>query len=179
VFSAKFHQQAHLPMPDQTALQSQMWVAKNEICELQRLYAVATDLLCTNTPADRVKATAIYHRIYTPQAVIKASGMDPKIGPDSWVELVTGALAEFVATQHFIGTQIAEIQQLPVDNQASGTGTLFSHLQAWHAKGNGEMWHYIGTYESNIVFTPGIGWQINEMNLQQVSEDYRKLTPRP
>ena len=166
-------------MPNQTESQNLLWIAKNEICELQRLYAIATDLLCTNTADDNSAATEIYHRIFTPQAVIKASGMEPKIGPDAWVELVIGALEEFSATQHMIGTQIAEVGALPSAGQSSGRGKLFSHLQAWHAKRDGDMWHYIGKYDSSVIFTPDVGWQINEMELVQVSEDYRKITPRP
>ena len=166
-------------MPDQTSSPSDVWVAKNDICDLQRLYAKATDLLCINTAAANAEATQIYHRIFTPAAVIKASGMDPKTGPDAWVELVIGALEEFSATQHFIGTQIAEVQSMPANAQSNGRGSLFSHLQAWHAKPDGNMWHYIGIYESAVVHTPGLGWQIEEMQLIQVSEDYRKISPRP
>jgi hypothetical protein len=156
-----------------------LWIAKNEICELQRLYAKATDLLCINTPAANAEATQIYHRIFTPDAVVQATGMDPHIGPDAWVELVIGALDEFAATQHLVGTQLAEVHSLPGDEQSPGKGTLFSHLQAWHAKPDGDMWHYIGIYESNVVCHAGVGWQIAEMNLIQVSEDYRKISPRP
>ena len=92
---------------------------------------------------------------------------------------VVGALHEFAATQHLVGTQIAEVHNLPGDDHAAGKGTLFSHLQAWHAKPDGDMWHYIGIYEANVVCHPGMGWKIAEMNLRQVSEDYRKISPRP
>ena len=166
-------------MPDQTAAAVAEWVAKSAICELQRLYAKATDLLCINTAEANAEATQIYHRIFTPEAVITAAGMQPHIGPDAWVELVSTALAEYSVTQHFIGTQLAEVEVLPADAQAAGSGRLFSHLQGWHARPDGDMWHYIGIYEAGVVHTPGVGWQIAEMNLMQVSEDYRPITPRP
>lgn len=166
-------------MPESNSSNIELWVAKNDICELQRLYAKATDLLCINTPSANAEATQIYHRIFTPQAVISATGMAPHIGPDAWVDLVVGALHEFAATQHLVGTQIAEVHNLPGDDHAAGKGTLFSHLQAWHAKPDGDMWHYIGIYEANVVCHPGMGWKIAEMNLRQVSEDYRKISPRP
>lgn len=166
-------------MSDQSAAPQELWVAKNEICELQRLYAKATDLLCINTPEAVAEATRIYHRIYTPEAAIKATGMEPHIGPDAWVALVISALDEFAVTQHFIGTQLAEVTAMPADAQSHGSGSLFSHMQAWHAKADGDMWHYIGIYESAVQHTPGIGWQIEEMNLIQVSEDYRQISARP
>ena len=164
-------------MSDPTA--HDVWVAKNEICELQRLYAKATDLLCINTAEANAEASEIYHRIYTPDAVIQATGMEPLTGPDAWVELVISALDEFAVTQHFIGTQLAEVKDMPADAQSHGSGTLFSHMQAWHAKADGDMWHYIGIYDSAVVYTPGTGWQIKAMNLIQVSEDYRKIHARP
>jgi len=166
-------------MTDQSAAANEVWVAKHEICELQRLYAKATDLLCLNTPDAAAEATQIYHRIFTPEAVIKATGMDPYIGPDAWVALVISALDEYAVTQHFIGTQLAQVDVLPTDAQGRGAGSLFSHLQAWHARPDGDMWHYIGIYQSAVVHTPGVGWQIAEMNLIQVSEDYRQITARP
>jgi len=166
-------------MSDQTTSSVDLWIAKQEICELQRLYAKATDLLCINSTAGRAEAEQIYHRIFTPDVVITATGMDPYTGPDAWVELVVGALAEFSVTQHLIGTQLAEVTTLPGDAGALGSGRLFSHLQAWHAKTDGDMWHYIGLYESAVVHTPGVGWQIEQMALIQLSEDYRGITPRP
>ena len=166
-------------MSEENASAADLWVAKNEICELQRLYAKATDLLCINTPEANAEATALYHRIFTPKAEIKATGMDTHIGPDAWVELVVGALEEFSVTQHMVGTQLAEVESLPGEDQSPGRGTLFSHLQAWHAKADGDMWHYIGTYACKVVCQPSTGWQIEEMNLLQASEDYRKITPRP
>jgi len=166
-------------MNKQNSETSEVWIAKHQICELQRLYAKATDLLCLNTSASVAEATAIYHQIFTPQAEIKATGMDPKYGPDAWVALVLEALDEFSTTQHMIGTQLAEVQEFPVGGEGPGQGTLFSHLQAWHAKADGDMWHYIGIYESAVVYTAESGWQIEVMNLISVSEDYRKIFPRP
>ncbi len=166
-------------MPEQADYDSKLWVAKNQICELQRLYAIATDLLTDSSPQNITTATDIYRRIFTPQAEIHAAGVEPQIGPDAWVELVSGALEVFAVTQHSIGTQIAQVSQLPDGKNATGQGQLTSHLQAWHAKSDGDMWHFIGTYESSVTFSRQAGWQINEMHLFKVSEDYRKITPRP
>ncbi len=155
-----------------------MWLAKQEICELQRLYAKATDLLCLNAPDGSDEARQIYHRIFTPDAVIRASGVEPQIGPDAWVELVVSALEEFDVTQHFIGTQLANVSQLPNGSNAAGAGHLMSHLQAWHVRPDGYLWHFIGTYDSQVVHTAGGGWQICDMTLSEVSQDYRRLQPR-
>ena len=156
-----------------------MEAAKAQICELQRLYAVATDLIGEDTPRSIAEGRAIYRRIFTPDAEIKAAGVEPQIGPDAWVDLVSGALDEFNATQHFVGTQLAEVRHLPSPSHSTGAGRLTSHLQAWHAKPDGDMWHFIGTYNSEVVYTADTGWQISQMELVQVSEDYRRLTPRP
>ncbi len=153
--------------------------AKAQICELQRLYAIATDLIGEDTQSSVAEGRDIYRRIFTPKAEIMAAGVEPQIGPDAWVDLVSGALDEFSATQHFVGTQLAEVSKLPSSSDATGTGRLTSHLQAWHAKADGDMWHFIGTYNSQVVYAAETGWQISHMELVQVSEDYRRLTPRP
>ena len=49
----------------------------------------------------------------------------------------------------------------------------------WHAKANGDMWHFIGTYEASVVHSRDAGWQIDTMHLIKTSEDYRQILPRP
>ena len=85
-------------------------LAKHEIEYLQRLYARATDQIGTNVPENIEAGRAVYHRIFTQDATIRAS--DPSsaefrvVGPDEWVKVVDGALSVFDSTQHLLGTQI-------------------------------------------------------------------------
>jgi hypothetical protein len=52
---------------------------------------------------------------------------------------------------------------------------MTSYLQAWHARADGDLWLFIGTYHDKVRTTPGVGWQIYDMQLEQVSGDRRKL----
>ncbi|MCH1551803.1 MAG: nuclear transport factor 2 family protein [Pseudomonadales bacterium] len=158
---------------------SELWIAKHQICDLQKRYAIATDLLTTNTAENITAATATYQQIFTPNAEIHAAGVDTQIGPEAWVALVLSALDSFTVTQHFIGTQLANVYELPTQSSTRGAGQLTSHLQAWHAKANGDMWHFIGTYEASVVHSRDAGWQIDTMHLIKTSEDYRQILPRP
>ena len=55
---------------------------------------------------------------------------------------------------------------------------MTSYLQAWHA-GTENILLVIGTYVDEVRYTQGIGWQIYDMNLVQVSREKRPFgSPR-
>jgi len=158
-----------------------MAIARQEIEYLRRWYAKATDLLGVNTPESIAEGRKIYHRIFTPDAKIQVSGAgaDPldAAGPDGWVDVAHSALKDYVATQHLIGTQIVEIHELRQDGAGeilSGEASMTSYLQAWHA-GTEDLFVFIGTYVDKVRYTPGVGWQIYDMNLVQVSGETRPI----
>ena len=151
-----------------------LWVAKQAIAELRNLYARATDLVGMVTDESIAEGREIYHRIFTPQAVIGAAGIDPVIGPDAWVDVVAGALKEYVATQHLIGTQLVEVESLPDAEGRGGAASMTSYVQAWHATAE-ELWLFIGMYRDSLTFSAESGWQISEMMLEQISSERRPL----
>lgn len=157
--------------------------ARQEIEYLRRLYAKATDLIGTNTEAAIAEGRAIYHRIFTEDAMVRAGPPDGDLleaqGPDSWVDVVLEALAQYSSTQHLIGTQLVEIERMSVNDQGtvqSGQASMESYLQAWHEnKPDGTVWLFLGTYHDKVRYTPGIGWQIYDMTLTQVAGENRHL----
>lgn len=150
-------------------------LAREEIKGLRHAYGVATDLIGRNTPADVEAGRAIYHRIFTADAVIGAATVETVTGPDAWVDIVAEALEPYSATQHLIGTQFITGLVLPDAEGRGGAAHMTSYLQAWHAKPNDDLWLFLGTYEEDLVYSPACGWQIRTMILHQVSGDYRKL----
>ena len=150
-------------------------LAKHEIEYLQRLYARATDQIGTNVPENIEAGRAVYHRIFTQDATIRAS--DPSgaefrvVGPDEWVKVVDGALSVFDSTQHLLGTQIVELDSLPDSDGNGGEGKMSSFLQAWHQDDDRVIDIYLGTYYSKVRYTEGIGWQIYDMRLEKVAGD--------
>ncbi len=148
-------------------------VAKQEIEYLRRQYALATDLIGTNDESNIARGREIYHRIFTPDAHIQTtSGGEigfEAVGPEAWVTVVAGALKVFDATQHLIGTQLAEVQSLPNAAGEGGEGRMSSYIQAWHSDPDRVLDIFIGTYYDKVRYTQGIGWQIYDMNLEQVS----------
>lgn len=158
-------------------------IARQDIQYLQQLYAKATDIIGTNTEAGIEQGRAIYHRIFTEDAAIRASGRgaEPleRQGPDGWVEVVMEALDPYSSTQHLIGTQIVEIESMDVNGQGAvtaGEARMESYLQAWHENRNaGNVWLFLGTYDSKVRLTPGVGWQIYDMTLTQVAGELRPL----
>ena len=153
----------------------EIWVAKEAIAELRRLYARATDLIGLDTEDAIAQGRDIYHRVFTQDARIGASGQPSVTGPDAWVKVANDALREYQDTQHLIGTQLVDVLQMPDADGRGGEATMTSYLQAWHARPDGELWLFIGTYHDKIRSTPGVGWQIYDMQLEQVSGDRRKL----
>ena len=158
-------------------------IARLDIHYLQQLYAKATDIIGTNTDAGVPKGRAIYHRIFTEDATVRAGPSDGeqlvRQGPDGWVDVVADALDKYSSTQHLIGTQIVEIESMDVDGQGAvtaGGARMESYLQAWHEnKPAGAVWLFLGTYDSRVRFTPGVGWQIYDMTLTQVAGENRAL----
>lgn len=152
------------------------WLAKQEIAELRRLYARATDLIGMVTNESIAEGRAVYRRVFTPDAKIGAQGIDHATGPDAWADIVANALNVFVSTQHLIGTQLVEVASLPDANGHGGKASMTSYVQAWHATED-EVWLFIGTYKDQLTYTSAEGWQINEMLLEQISTDRRPLNP--
>lgn len=158
-----------------------MMVAKQEIEYLRRQYALATDLIGTNDESNIARGREIYHRIFTPDAHIQTTTIEGEIGfeavgPEAWVTVVAGALKVFDATQHLIGTQLAEVQSLPNAAGEGGEGRMSSYIQAWHSDPDRVLDIFIGTYYDQVRYTQGIGWQIYDMNLEQVSGEVTDKT---
>ena len=160
-------------------------IARMDIQYLQQLYAKATDVIGTNTEAGIAEGRAIYHRIFTKDAMVRAGRVDGdqfvSQGPDGWVDVVKGALAEYSSTQHLIGTQLVKIEKLETDAQGTvtaGAASMESYLQAWHEnRPANTLWLFLGTYASKVRFNPGVGWQIHDMLLTQTGGENRALGP--
>lgn len=150
-------------------------IAKQEIAELRCQYARATDLIGTAQTDAVAEGRRIYHRIFKSDAVIGATGRDNVTGPDAWVEVVLNALKVYEKTQHLIGTQLVDIETLPSRTGEVGKANMSSYLQAWHAKADGELWLFIGSYADEVQYSPEHGWQISHMMLEQVSGETRQL----
>lgn len=151
----------------------ELWLAKQQIEYLRREYALATDLIGVNTPESIAKGRAIYHRIFTPDAKIKTvSGGEvgfEATGPEAWVQVAANALKVFDNTQHLIGTQLVTIEQLPNSDGKGGEARMSSYLQAWHDDPDRVLDIFIGTYRDKVRYSKEAGWQIYEMELEQVS----------
>ena len=160
--------------------------AVQEIEYLRRLYAVATDQLGINTKASIADGMATYRRIFAPDVAVRVTGAgtDPlsATGPEAWAKVANEALADYAATQHLIGTQLVEIHDIEFDavgNIVSGDASMSSYLQAWHAGADDTVWVFIGTYYDKVRYSPGIGWQIYDMELMRVSGENRGLGVLP
>ena len=153
--------------------------AIQQIEYLRKSYGKATDLIGTATPEAVAEGRAIYRRVFTPKAELSAgSTADPAIGPDAWVDTVLGALGELGPTQHLIGTQLAEIKSLELDddcNVIAGSAHMESYLQAWHEQKDERVWVFMGIYYDEAIFVPGIGWQIEKMALIQKGGETRYM----
>lgn len=153
-------------------------IAKAQITELRNLYARATDAIGLTTPGGIAEGRAIYHRIFTTDATLGAAGIDPVTGPDAWVDVVEGALEEYNATQHLIGSHVVEITSLPDAKGDGGQATMTSYLQAWHSTPENRLYMFIGTYHDKCVSSAQHGWQIAHMNLTNTADEVRIVEPR-
>ncbi len=160
-------------------------IARLDIQYLQQLYAKATDVIGTNTEAGIAEGRAIYRRIFTEDATVRAGPADGEQlvaqGPDSWMDVVLEALSQYSSTQHLIGTQLVTIEKLETDTQGTvtaGEASMESYLQAWHENRSANtLWLFLGTYASKVRHKPGLGWQIHEMTLTQTGGENRELGP--
>jgi hypothetical protein len=173
---------------DQTEAQTSeeeklLWVARQEIEYLRRLYARATDFLGMVDDPDAVaEGQRIYHRVFSPEADIKVTGTAAPLsgqGPDAWAEVASNALRDYKATQHLIGSQVVDLGSIEFGGEpvkiVSGEATMTSYLQAWQAAPDQRLRLVMGTYFDQVRFTPGVGWQITHMNLVHTSGEHRML----
>ena len=134
-----------------------------EIETLRRLYGKATDAIGRATDESVAEGTAIYHKIFTPDAKIITSGGENSLkgtGPDEWADIVLKALRDYTGTQHLIGTQLVTID----GNEA----LMESYVNAWHKNPDGTVYIFLGTYIDKVKRTAD-GWKIYDMNLRQDS----------
>ena len=151
--------------------------AIQDIEYLRKWYAKATDKIGTGANQSVEEGRRTYHRIFSKDAVILAGeDVPPQIGPEAWVQVVASALKDVGPTQHLIGTQLVEIQRFELDkdcNPLRGKATMESYVQAWHERKDDRVWVFIGTYLDEVIFLPGRGWRIEEMQLLQVGGETR------
>ena len=135
--------------------------ARQEIEDLQRLYAKATDTIGLATESDVAAGRDIYHRIFTSDVSIRTSdtGADPLTAesPDEWVDVVYDALKDYTGTQHLIGTQLVRFE--------GDEARMESYVNAWHKNPDETVYYFLGTYISSVRKTDK-GWQIYDMNLR-------------
>ena len=151
--------------------------ARQEIEYLRRLYARATDKIGVGSEESIAEGRAIYHRVFTKDAqMLTSTGETPRIGPDSWVELVKEFLVPLGPTQHLIGTQIVDIEALALDDNCSivsGSASMESYVQAWHERPDYKVWIYLGIYHDHATYIPGTGWRIDRMSMEQTGGETR------
>ncbi len=163
-------------------------LARQEIENLRRWYAVATDKLgLAGDEAARAEGLRIYHRIFAPEAQIQVSGPGAKplggTGPDAWAEVAGHALRDYEATQHLIGTQLVTFDSVTFGDDPAeimrGSAHMSSYLQAWHAWPDNRLRLVLGTYLDTVVYQPAVGWRIDTMNLVYTSGEQRALGSSP
>ena len=151
--------------------------ARQEIEYLRRWYAKATDKIGQGTEASIEAGRDIYHRIFTEDAqMLTAAGETPRVGPDSWVELVKEFLVPLGPTQHLVGTQVVDIEALELDDSCrivSGSARMESYVQAWHERLDQKVWIYLGIYHDHAIYQPGTGWRIDHMAMEQMGGETR------
>jgi hypothetical protein len=143
---------------------------KHEIETLQRLYAKATDKLGTDSAETREQGRQIYHRIFTPDAIVRTRNTDDDFeanGPDGWAGVAEGALEQYIGTQHLIGTQLTEVN--------GDEGEMESYLNAWHKFPDNSVYYFLGTYISKVRRGEN-GWQIYDMTLRLDTSGIAQMT---
>jgi hypothetical protein len=164
--------------------------ARQDVEYLRKWYGIATDMLgVKNDPeGNKREGRRIYQKIFTPDAKIYLlpyplpPGSAPtRVGPDAWAEFVENALKATIGSQHLLGTQVAEIDEMPEGipgqgRSSKGHATCISYLNSWNVSqvdGQNRLVTTISTYRDKARVTPGIGWQIYEMHLSRVSGETR------
>ena len=164
--------------------------ARQDVEYLRKWYGIATDMMVgiKNDPENIKKARGIYTKIFTPDAKVFLApyplvpGTAPtRVGPDGWADFVENALKPAVAAQHLLGTQIAEVDEMPVGipgkgKSSKGHASCVSYLNAWNMSqvdGQNRLTITISIYRDLMRVTPGVGWQIYNMHLYRVSGESR------
>ena len=157
-------------------------IAVQQIEYLRRAYARATDQIGLADEASVEAGRAVYRTIFAKDATFAVTGPGtsplPADGPDGWVDVVLGALGPMGPTQHLIGTQLVDIESITFDSDCQvtdGRARMESYVQAWHDTTDEQVWLFIGTYLDEVVFTPGVGWQIKHMELRRVTGEMRPM----
>ena len=156
-------------------------VARQEIEQLRRWYAHATDLLGRTHDAEaRLRATNIYKRIFTSDVEASVVGGVRALkgtGPEAWKSVATQALEPFVATQHLIGSQVVWFERVVFAGDAlqEGQANMLSYVRAAHVWPNRMERVVLGTYQDAVVLVPEVGWQIRRMVLEFASEEHRQM----
>ena len=149
----------------------QQWLARQEIAQLQRLYAQATDLIAADSEANEAAVAATYRRIFTTDAQIGVRGQMSVSGHLAWLEFVKTSLSAQRCTQHLIGSQVVEINSLPNLQGVGGEAVMTSYLHATQVGADGDLSRVTGTYFSTATHTPEAGWQLAEMMLEILAVD--------
>lgn len=146
-----------------------LWQAKQEIAELQRAYARATDLVPGATAEGLARCAAEYRRIFAPDASIGVAGQMSVTGPEAWLGFVNASLGALIRSQHLIGTQLVEIERLPEAGRGAGAATMTSALLASQYGEGMQKTTIVGTYHARAVHAPEHGWRLAEMTLELTS----------
>ena len=149
----------------------QRWLAQQEIQELMRLYAQATDLIAADSSANEAQVESIYRRIFTEDAPIGVRGQMSVSGPSAWLEFVKASSSALRGTQHLIGSQIVEIKSLPNAEGHGGEAAMTSYLHATRVGAGGEISRVVGTYFATVTHAPETGWQLSELTLELLAID--------
>ena len=163
--------------------------ARQDVEYLRRWYGIGTDLLgLRNDPESLKRGRSIYAKVFTPDSQIylgphpiPAGAPPTRVGPDAWADFVENVYKTVVSTQHLLGTQIAEIDEMPdgipgKGRSKKGHGTCISYLHAWNISlvgGENKLTITISIYRDSAKVVPGVGWQIYHSNLTRVSGESR------
>jgi 3-phenylpropionate/cinnamic acid dioxygenase small subunit len=125
-------------------------LARREIDDVLCRYAYALD--------DR-DWEAMRNEVFTADAVVSFPEMEPLVGVEAIVGLISGMVASLDATQHLVATATARVD--------GDTATARSYVRAHHYRAGsaeGEEFVAVGTYEDALVRTEA-GWRIAERTL--------------
>lgn len=150
------------------------WLARQEIAELQRRYAQATDMMAGGDAANAKKVAALYRQIFTEDAPMSVKNQFTLEGPMQWLELVQDRLGSLESAQHLIGSQLVEIQSLPNQKGDGGAATMRSYLQATHIEKDGTLERVLGIYHAEAVYLGSAGWRLSKMILEPLSVETAK-----
>ncbi|MEE2776723.1 MAG: nuclear transport factor 2 family protein [Acidobacteriota bacterium] len=145
--------------------------AQQQIAELLRRYAHATDLIAADSAANEADVEATYRRIFTADAKIGVRGQMSVSGPAAWLELVKASTGALRGSQHMLGSQVVEVGRLPNAEGLGGEATITSYLQATRVGADGDVSRVLGTYLATASHSAESGWQIAELMLEVLALD--------